>query len=83
MYDFSQPIDCKHNTKPLEVINAHNTQHLLSMSEIFADHKIGRELGKISAWLDSHSEIWDWASADILRENLKATGRSGMTIASI
>ena len=55
----------------------------MSISEIFADHESGRELGKISAWLDSHSEILDWASADIRRENLKATGRSGMTIESI
>ena len=33
--------------------------------------------------MDAHPEILNWVEADIQRKNLKATGRSGMTIESI
>lgn len=55
----------------------------MSIYEIFAKHEIAIELGKISAWMDTHPEILDWVETDIQRKNLKATGRSGMTIESI
>jgi IS5 family transposase len=55
----------------------------MSINEIFAKHEIADELGKISAWMDAHSEILDWAEADIQRKDLKATGRTGMAIESI
>lgn len=55
----------------------------MSINEIFAKHAIAGELGKISVWLDAHSEILNWAEADIQREDLKATGRTGMSIESI
>lgn len=55
----------------------------MSIYEIFAKHEIAIELGKISVWMDTHPEILDWVETDIQRKNLKATGRSGMTIESI
>ena len=55
----------------------------MSINEIFTQHEIADELGKISAWIDAHGEILDWVEADIQRKGLKATGRSGMTIESI
>ena len=38
--------------------------------EILANHEIGCELGKISKWLDAHTEVLDWAETDIQRANL-------------
>ena len=55
----------------------------MSIYEIFAEHEIATELNKISNWLDAHIEVLDWVEADIQRKDLKATGRSGMTIESI
>lgn len=55
----------------------------MSIYEIFAKHEIATELGKISVWMDTHTEILDWVETDIQRQNLKATGRSGMTLESI
>ena len=55
----------------------------MSIYEIFAKHEIADELMKISNWLDAHTEVLDWAEADIQRKDLKATGRSGLTIESI
>ena len=55
----------------------------MSIYEISAQHEIAQELGKISRWMDAHDEILNWVEADIQRKNLKATGRSGMTIESI
>lgn len=55
----------------------------MSINEIFAKHEIADELSKISTWLDAHSEVLDWVEADIQRKDLKATGRTGMTIESI
>ena len=55
----------------------------MSIYEISAKHEIAQELGKISRWLDVNHEILNWVESDIQRKNLKATGRSGMTIESI
>lgn len=55
----------------------------MSINEIFAKHAIADELGRISVWLDAHSEILSWVESDIQRPGLKATGRTGMTIESI
>lgn len=55
----------------------------MCISEILADHDIGRELNKISKWLDAHPVVLDWAEADIQRANLRQTGRTGLTIESI
>ena len=55
----------------------------MSIYEIYAKHEIADELMKISNWLDAHIEVLDWAEADIQRKDLKATGRSGLTIESI
>ena len=55
----------------------------MSIYEIPAQHEIASELGKISEWMDTHLEILNWVETDIQRKNLKATGRSGMTIESI
>lgn len=55
----------------------------MSIYEIFAKHKIGDELIKISSWLDAHTEVLDWVEADIQRKDLNSTGRCGMTIESI
>jgi IS5 family transposase len=57
--------------------------HQVSIYEIFSEHEIGQELKAISDWLDSHLEVLDWVLADIQREQLKATGRSGLSIESI
>ena len=55
----------------------------MSIYEISAKHEIARELGTISRWMEAHPEILNWVESDIQRKNLKATGRSGMTIESI
>ena len=33
----------------------------MSIYEIFAKHEIADELFKISNWLDTHTEVLDWA----------------------
>lgn len=55
----------------------------MSIYETFAEHAIGQELKAISAWLDRHVEVLDWAEEDIQRKGLKETGRSGMSIEAI
>ncbi|MDX8379526.1 MAG: ISNCY family transposase, partial [Gallionella sp.] len=57
--------------------------HQISIYEVFSEHEIGQELKAISDWLDRHVDVLDWVSADIQREHLKPTGRSGMSIESI
>ena len=55
----------------------------MSIYEIFAQHEIGQELKAISAWLDRHLDVLDWAQQDIQRTGIKDTGRSGMSIEAI
>ncbi len=78
--------------KPLIAINKQNQRgskmrtkrsHQMSIYEVFSEHEIGQELKAISDWLDRHVEVLDWVLADIQRESLKPTGRSGMSIESI
>ena len=57
--------------------------HQMSIYEVFSKHEIGQELKVISEWLDAHIEVLDWVFADIQREQLKPTGRNGMSIESI
>ncbi len=44
----------------------------------FSDHEIGQELKAISSFLDRHSEILDWVSADLRVKDVKKTGRAGL-----
>ena len=57
--------------------------HQMSIYETFVRHEIGLELKVISAWLDCHVDVLDWAEKDIQRKGIKETGRSGMSIEAI
>ncbi len=53
------------------------------VSNVFANHEIGRELEGMSQWLDSHPEILEWVAKDLGSEELKQTGRHGMSVETV
>ena len=49
-----------------------------SIFDLFADHEIGRELKRMSQWLDEHRELIGLVADDLRRHGVKETGRQGL-----
>jgi len=49
----------------------------------FAPHDIGRELAAMSAPLDAHVTVLEWAAEDLKTASGKANGRLGMRVESV
>lgn len=49
-----------------------------SIFDLFAGHEIGRELKRISQWLDEHGDLLGLVARDVGRCGVKATGRQGL-----
>lgn len=69
------------NTPEVEMRKVRTSQ--ASIFDAFAKHDIGRELEGMSRWLDEHPEVVAWVEADLRGEDVKATGREGMTAESV
>ena len=54
-----------------------------SIFDYYVEHEIGQELKCMSDWLDAHPEILDLVAKDVLRGDVNATGRKGLTAESI
>ena len=54
-----------------------------SIFDVYADHEIGRELKAISDWLDSHTEVLEWVTEALCRQETQNTGRVGLSAESI
>jgi IS5 family transposase len=54
-----------------------------SIFDLYAGHEIGRELKAMSAWLDEHRELSVLAAKDLLRRDVKETGREGLPAESV
>jgi len=54
-----------------------------SLFDLFADHEIGRELKRMSQWLDEHRQLTELASEDLRRRGVKETGREGLPVESV
>src|SRR6476646_11503862 len=49
-----------------------------SIFDLFAQHEIGCELKKASAWLDGHPTLIGLVAADLRRDGVQETGRQGL-----
>ena len=54
-----------------------------SIFNYFGEHKLGKELSAISKLLDEHYELYDLAAGDLIRVNIKETGRRGLSVESV
>jgi IS5 family transposase len=54
-----------------------------TLFDIFAAHEIGRELKAMSQWLDEHRDVLGLVVADLCRDDLKDTGRHGLTAEAV
>lgn len=54
-----------------------------TLFDIFAEHEIGRELNAMSRWLDEHRDVLGLVVADLRRQNLRDTGRHGLTAETV
>ena len=54
-----------------------------SIFDYFGEHKLGKELMAISKILDEYPELHEIAAHDLIRVNVKGTGRKGLTIESV
>ena len=54
-----------------------------SIFNYFGEHKLGKELSAISKLLDEHYELYDLAADDLIRVNIKETGRRGLNVESV
>lgn len=54
-----------------------------SIFDYYGEHKLGKELSAISKILDEYSEFYELAAKDLLRINIKETGRTGLTAESV
>ena len=54
-----------------------------SIFNYFGEHKLGKELSAISKLLDEHYELYDLAAGDLIRVNIKETGRRGLNVESV
>ncbi len=51
--------------------------------DYFGEHKTGKELKAISQILDDSPKIYELAAKDLIRENIKRTGRKGLTVENV
>ncbi|MER9770574.1 ISNCY family transposase [Mesorhizobium sp. M0189] len=49
-----------------------------SIFDLFATHEIGHELKAMSQWLDEHRDLIGLVARDLVRVDVKATGRQGL-----
>jgi IS5 family transposase len=49
-----------------------------SIFDLFASHEIGHELKAMSQWLDEHRDLLGLVARDLVRVDVKATGRQGL-----
>ena len=54
-----------------------------SIFDQYVEHDIGQKLKAMSDWLEQHTEVLDWAAADISPQPVVDTGRPGLTVESI
>ena len=58
--------------------NAPRTHRPTNIFDVFAGHEIGRELKKMSKWLDEHRTLLGLVAADLRRDGVQETGRQGL-----
>ncbi len=51
--------------------------------EFFAKHQIGRELKRMSDWLDQHPQVITLVAVDLRQEVVQPTGREGLSAESV
>src|SRR4051795_7664491 len=49
-----------------------------SLFDVFAKHEIGRDLKRMSKWLDEHPTLLGLVAADLRRDGVQETGRHGL-----
>src|SRR3954454_17120459 len=49
-----------------------------SLFDVFAKHEIGRDLKRMSEWLDEHPTLLGLVAADLRRDGVQETGRHGL-----
>src|SRR3954462_15829897 len=49
-----------------------------SLFDVFAKHEIGRDLKRMSEWLDEHPTLLGLVAADLRRDGGQETGRHGL-----
>ena len=54
-----------------------------SIFDYYGEHKLGKELSVISRILDGYPEIYELAAQELIRVNIKGTGRRGLTVESV
>lgn len=54
-----------------------------SIFDYFGEHKLGKELSAISKILDENSLLYELAVPDLIRANIKGTGREGLAVESV
>ena len=73
-----KPLIPKPDPQPPEPTMRQERTVQASIFDLFAGHKIGRELKAMSAWLDDHRELASLVAADLRRHGSRATGRQGL-----
>lgn len=54
-----------------------------SIFDLFSAHDLGQELKGMSAWLDEHREVVQWVADDLFTQEVKPTGRKGLSAESV
>src|SRR3954452_25406497 len=54
-----------------------------SLFDVFATHEIGRDLKRMSKWLDEHPTLLGLVAADLRRDGVQETGRHGLAAEAV